>query len=534
LRGYCGAALRMCLAVIAGLMLAAAFPKADFSLLAWVALVPLVAATEGPSLTGVFGYAFVTGVVFFAGSLYWIAPSVQLNSHKPLVVALNYVAVLSAVEGLFIAVAIWSAELTSRRLGLTRLASFPTAWVAMEWLRSWFPIGFPWNPLGGAAYRQILVIQLAALIGVSGVSALVVLINVVLWKLLKRDSPWREKVRPLAVGSAALTFTLTFGLFRMMRASGPAPAGELKVAMVQADIPQQEKWEPNLLPINFEVYAKATSEAAREHPDLIVWPETAAGFVFQPVNFYPAGMELQSRYWNRLTDLVAGTGVPLLFGAPAIDMELAAKTPVAPEIPMRNRAYLLAGDGRVGPYYDKVELVPVGEYSLKVFGHGFKRLVEAPGDFVPGDSLKPMTIGKAKLGILICYESIFPRLARSEVRNGADLLVNMTNDSWYGRSSAPYQLLAMAATRAVENGVPMIRVANSGISAVIEPTGRIMYPTELFTRVAEIRAVRWNNGHSFYVDSGYLFAPGCFALFLLALCAALFSPARRKPRPHRA
>jgi len=200
---------------------------------------------------------------------------------------------------------------------------------------------------------------------------------------------------------------------------------------------------------------------------------------------------------------------------------------------MRNRAYLLAGDGRVGPYYDKVELVPVGEYSLKVFGYGFKRLVEAPGDFVPGDSLKPMTIGGAKLGILICYESIFPHLARSEVRNGADLLVNMTNDSWYGRSSAPYQLLAMAATRAVENGVPMIRVANSGISAVIDPTGRIMHRTELFTRVTEIRTVRWTNGHSFYVDFGYLFAPGCFALFLLALCAALFSFARRKPRPHR-
>jgi len=178
-------------------------------------------------------------------------------------------------------------------------------------------------------------------------------------------------------------------------------------------------------------------------------------------------------------------------------------------------------------YYDKIELVPVGEYVPKLLQHRVHRMVEAPGDFIAGTRQTIFGVGDARIAVLICYESIFPYLSRRAVKAGANVLVNITNDAWYGRSSAPYQLLAMTVLRAVENRTPVVRVANTGISAIITPLGRVEGATRLFTRTTEIETVEWKNVRAFYSEAGDLFAWLCTALLALGLLASAVASIRR-------
>jgi apolipoprotein N-acyltransferase len=208
-----------------------------------------------------------------------------------------------------------------------------------------------------------------------------------------------------------------------------------------------------------------------------------------------------------------------LFGAPALGVENG-------RVGFYNRAYLVAPGGRVEGWYDKIQLVPFGEYVpfRSLFGYLVNRVVTGFGDMFPGRLQTVFQVKDAKLGVLICYESIFPNLSRSVVRDGAEILVNITNDAWYGESSAPYQLLAMAAMRAVETKVPLVRVANTGISAVIEPTGRITEPTPLFTRGTQTAEVYWRPELTLYARIGDVFAIACFALTVTGLVAAYLRP----------
>jgi apolipoprotein N-acyltransferase len=178
-----------------------------------------------------------------------------------------------------------------------------------------------------------------------------------------------------------------------------------------------------------------------------------------------------------------------------------------------------------------MQLVPFGEYvpMRAVLGYFVNRIVVGMGQFVAGQEHTLFDVKGAKLGVLICYESVFPNLTRGAVAAGADILVNMTNDAWYGDSSAPYQLLAMASMRAVETHTPMIRVANTGISAVITPTGAITARTDLFTRDTEIETVSWSNGRTLYSMAGDLFAEVCCALSVIGVLWAWLRPRKQKP-----
>src|SRR5262249_19211030 len=173
-----------------------------------------------------------------------------------------------------------------------------------------------------------------------------------------------------------------------------------------------------------------------------------------------------------------------------------------------NRAYLVSAAGKVDGHYDKIELVPFGEYvpARAVLGFFVNRVVQGFGDLLPGNEQTIFSVKGAKLGILICYESIFPDFTRRAAKIGANVLVNITNDAWYGESSAPFQVLAMAALRSVETKLPMIRVANTGISALIEPSGRIANRTPLFKRGTEMADVSWRPVRTVYTVVGDLFA----------------------------
>jgi apolipoprotein N-acyltransferase len=424
---------------------------------------------------------------------------------------------LALVEALYSTVALTVAAFINRRLRLPWLLTLPITWTAAEWLRSFFPVGFPWNLLGYTAYRNLSLIQFAEFTGVYGISALIVFFNAVIYTVLTappRDH--RVKVWGLSALTALMVAAVLFGDVRMGQLARSTPRGKLTVAMVQGDIPQSIKWDPAFRPNSFNVYLSQSQAAARHHPNVIIWPEAAAAFYVQPTALYPPMLADDAAYRQRLLELARRIGVPILFGAPAFGI-------ADGQVNSYNRAYLVSSQGKIVDYYDKIDLAPFAEYvpGREFFGYFVNKIVVGLGEFVPGRRQTLFDVAGAKLGVLICYEGIFPDLARRAVKAGADVLVNITNDAWYGDSSAPYQLLAMSALRAVETHTPMVRVANTGISAVIQPDGAIIDRTRLFTRGTEVETVPWRHATTLYTDLGDWFAELCFALMLIGLGAAL-------------
>jgi apolipoprotein N-acyltransferase len=508
---------RLALCVISGVALGIAFPKFDINLLAWVAFVPLLQAIEGEAPGRVYGYAFFQGLVCYVVSLYWIEFTLHHFAGVNPILAAGPLILLAAIMALFSGLAIWAAQLATVRLGLPIFVSLPIAWPAVEWLRSFFPIGFPWNLLGYTAYRNLELIQFAEITGVYGVSALIVFFNAVVFVVLFGHHSRRVQTWALATLTVLMLSAFAFGSIRMDELKSQSPTGSLRVAMVQGNIPQSIKWDPAFLDSSFSVYFDQTREAARQHVDLVVWPEAAAAFFFQPTAMYPPRFAGDAIYRGRLLKLAVDTGDPILFGAPALGIAADG------EVGTYNRAYLVSGAGKVVDYYDKIQLVPFGEYvpMRPLLGSLVNRIVHGFGDMIPGTTQTLFPVKGAQIGTLICYESIFPDLTRRAVKRGADLLVNITNDAWYGESSAPYQLLAMAAMRAVETKVPMVRVANTGISAVIEPDGEITARTPLFTRGTEVEDVGWRRRRTVYTIVGDLFSEVCFMLTLVGVLLAI-------------
>ena len=517
LNGPLNASTRLALCVISGIALGVAFPKFDINLLAWIAFVPLLQAIEGESMGRVFGYAFFQALVCYVISLYWIEYTLHHFAGVNPILAAGPLVLLAAIMALFAGLAIWAAEFTTVRLGLPIFVTLPIAWPAVEWLRSFFPIGFPWNLLGYTAYRNLQLIQFAEITGVYGVSALIVFFNAVVFVVIFGHHTRRVQTWSLGTLTALMLVVLAFGAIRMDTLASERPAGKIRVAMVQGDIPQSIKWDPGFLASSFDVYVDQTEQAARHHVDLVVWPEAAAAFFFQPTPLYPPRFAADAIYRDRLLKLATDTATPILFGAPALG--------VAPDgvVGTYNRAYLVSGEGKVAGFYDKIQLVPFGEYvpMRPLLGLIVNRIVHGFGDMIPGTAQTLFPVKGAQLAVLICYESIFPDLTRRAVKGGANVLLNITNDAWYGESSAPYQLLAMAAMRTVETKVPMVRVANTGVSAIIDADGSITARTPLFKRGTEIEDVSWRPRRTIYTMAGDLFSEVCFVLTLVGVLLAI-------------
>jgi apolipoprotein N-acyltransferase len=506
------------LAAISGLVLAAAFPKIDLNLLAWVAFVPLLYAIEGESPGAVFRYAWVQGFTCYVASLYWVVITLHSFAGVEIVLAVLPLLLLAAVLAIYTGSAFWAATYITDRLRLPLVITLPIAWTAVEWIRTYFPIGFPWNLLGYTAYRNLQLVQFAEFTGVYGISALIVFFNIVTYIVLFRVYSRRVQTVSLGVLTALMAAALFFGSRRISQINSAPAAGSLKVAMVQGDIPQSVKWDPRFLATSFNVYLQQTRMAAKHRVDLVIWPEAAAAFFFQPENRYPAAFADDAAYRQKLLELATEIGDPILFGAPAFGVEDG-------QVGFYNRAYLVSG-GNVSAWYDKIQLVPFGEYvpARRLFGYFVNRVIKGFGDMFAGRVQTIFEVKGAKLGVLICYESIFPDLSRRAVDRGGEILVNITNDAWYEKSSAPYQLLAMAAMRSIETKVPMVRVANTGISAVIEPSGVITARTPLFKRGTEIQEVSWRPERTVYTAIGDVFAEIFFALTVGGLLAAYFNP----------
>lgn len=450
---------------LAGLLLALAYPRPDFTAIAWIALVPLcLCLHERPFWSG-----FAAGLGFFGLVLYWLNIVMVTFGHlHPLLSLLCYL-LLVAYLALFFAGVTWGTAYLQRRLQLSSALTFPVLWVVFEYLRAHALSGFPWALLGYSQQGWLEAIQSADLFGVYGISYLLALVNVTIALVIValRD---RRSMPRLAVTGAILLFcaNLLYG-YTTLEKSPARRERTLVTTLVQGNIDQSIKWDPAFVQATVDRYRDLSQAAAREYKSqLIVWPESATPFYFQD----------QSPLSDEVRQVAVTSQAALIFGSPAYEKRADGRWHFL------NSAFLLGPKGETLGRGDKVHLVPFGEYvPLKSLLPFVNKLVEGIGDFSAG-SIHTLPLGATRIGLLVCYEGIFPELARAYVNQGSDLLVNVTNDAWYGQSSAPYQHLAMARFRAIENRVWLVRAANTGISAFIDPTGSIGGATPIFVTLS--------------------------------------------------
>jgi apolipoprotein N-acyltransferase len=483
------------LAALSGALLALSFPQPGLSICAWFAFVPLLLALGKKSPRNAFKLGFVAGLTAYAGLLYWLNIVMvtygKLNWSVSLVLFILFVAYLA----LYVGAIAW---LMSRGegAGISPLVSFPLLWVGLEYVRAFFLTGFPWASLGYSQYRTLPLIQVADITGVYGLSFLIALTNVVLYRIIRGvvgNRPGIYPTKSALVLLGLMVLTLVYGFHRLNSVDRGEP---LRVALVQGNISQDIKWDPAFQDATVSIYERLSRQAAAEGRDLVVWPESAAPFFFQ-------SDETHSR---RIRALAAGLKSCLVVGSPAFEKE-------GGKVRYLNSAFLLGPTGEVLGRSDKIHLVPFGEYvPMARFLPFVNKLVEGIGDFSPGAAVTPLNTGKGVIGVLVCFEGIFPELSRAYVRAGARLLVNISNDAWYKRSSAPYQHLSMTVFRAVENRVPLVRATNTGISAIIDSKGHIRGMTPLFEEAVLTGDVRLGDGNTFYNRYGDLFAILCLVL----------------------
>jgi apolipoprotein N-acyltransferase len=480
--------IRLSLAFLSGTLLFLSFPKFGNGWFAWIALIPLLMALKNATSFEAFRTGFIMGMVAHCGILYWIAYVVVQYGKLPFYMGVLAVIALSAYLSLYIGV--FSLLLVfMRSKGIANFWVVPLLWTFLEYLRSNLLTGFPWENLAYSQYLQLGIIQIADVTGIYGISFIVVLINTVLYNIL--DARLNRKKYPLiqiVVACLLLILVCGYGYFRMVHIKELLKqAPPFSVSLIQGNIDQNLKWDEHYQLETLKIYRNLTMEALPVAGGLIVWPETAAPFYFERHGF------LQ----QMVTELTRQSGRPLLFGSPRIQEDIG-------EVAYLNSAYLLRPDGTIAGRYDKVHLVPYGEYvPLRKYFPFMGKMVTGIGDFRPGRGFVPLgEANRHRLGVLICYEGIFPDAARAYKNNGATLLVNITNDAWFGTTSAPYQHLSMTALRSVENRLYLVRAANTGISAIVDPAGSILSQTELFERTTLNGEVKFIDVHTLYEAYG--------------------------------
>lgn len=502
--------MRIFVAAVSGLLVAASFvdPRAD--LLAWGALVPLLVALRGRSVRAAFALGWVAGAAFFAATTYWVLSVLDRFTALPQLLAGAVFALMTAYLACYWGV--FAACLAAlRSSGLPHLWLAPAVWVAFEWLRGWFFIGFPWAILGTSQHRLLPLAQVAEVTGVYGVSALLVLANVVIAEIGARKTARRTKLTAAAAFATLLAFAALAGAWRIRTIRALPAAGSLDVAIVQGNVGEERKWDPAYGNETIARYHRLTLEAAGERPGLVVWPETAIPFFFQD----PGDRRSQ------MIALARRIETSLVFGSPAWSHE-------SGKIEQLNRAYLLSSRGDVLGSYDKIALVPFGE--AVPYGNVLpfvERIVSTAHEMVPGSDATIFDLPPARFGVLICYEGIFPELTRRFVAGGAEFLVNLSNDAWFGRSAALQQHLAQVQFRAIENRVPIVRATNTGISALIDPDGSVRWQGPIDEAFWHVETIRWPDVRTFYARFGNVFSWLCSAITGVALVLVTIRSHRR-------
>jgi len=438
------------LILLSAILLSLSFHPLGLNFLAWFGLVPLFFAVYKFSLSKTFLYGLVFGFLFSIFSLFWIV-FLQIETNIKLLMVFGMF-VMFLYIGLYIAVGL----LLSKLLGLW---SLPFIWAGLEYLKGLGELGFPWLSLGYSQARYTLIIQQASIYGIYGISFWLVLLNVAIFYYLLD-----KKIKDLLVLIIIFIIPVLFGYIRLQ--GKPLKSREFSVGIVQPNIDPNLKFSAAMRDQTFDRLIRLSEMCQEEEPNrrlnLIVWPETAT-----PIFIVNPGV-----YQDKVIDLVDRLGVPILTGSPLYDRK---------KHEIYNGAVLIQPKKGITQEYKKLHLVPFGEHiPFDKYIPILRKIDFGEGDYAPGNEYTVFSTDDIKFSCLICFESIFPELSREFVKQGAKLLVNITNDGWFGKISGPQQHNDMAILRTVECGVPLVRSANTGISMVVDQYGRVLTEKELF------------------------------------------------------
>lgn len=495
--------------ILSGILLVLSFPNIDLFPLAWFGLTPLLLFLYGKDKKTAIKAGLFFGIIYFFGTTYWIYHSIYHYSSIPFVPSIFLVFLLCLYLSLYPALfSVLYASYISKT-GLPAMLVAPIFWTVIEFIRSYALTGFPWSSIGYSQYKFLPFIQIADLIGIYGISFLIMAVNgaladVFLFKKRRAVKPLYSAM-PVIIGLFALSITLaatfSYGLYRLNQ---DREGADIKAAVIQGNIEQDLKWDASYQEEVMNIYKELSVKAASEGPDIIVWPETALPFVFgSDSNLTKDTIEFQK-----------GLNSYLLFGSIlAKEKDSSQKTTA-----YSNSAVLLDKDGNISYRYDKIHLVPFGEYvPIKKLLFFIDKLVVGVGDYMPGDGYKKAATPFGTFSTLICYEIIFPGLVRKFYDKGGDFIITITNDAWFGRTYGPYQHFSMAVFRAIENRKPVIRAANTGVSGYIDSNGRILSKTNLFERTILIYKIKGDKTLTPYTKYGDIFSYLCIISSLLLL-----------------
>lgn len=482
------------LATASGVLLFLSFPKYGSGFLAFIALIPLFRAiSEATSLRQGLLLGFITGLICHVGLLYWIAYVVVNYGYLPLYLGIILMLLLSSYLSLYLAVFAAGIIFFRKNIALYLLA--PVLWICLEYCKSYLFTGFPWENLGYSQYLNKYLIQISDITGVYGLSFLIVLVNASIFCFFTETAK-KKFVLTIAL-ILLISGVLIYGVQRSSQIEQALQnEAETEVILIQGNIDQSIKWNEGFQKETVNIYEQLSLQNAPIKGSLIVWPETALPFNYQDAN------SLQ----KQVRDVALTTKSWFIFGSTSYD-----KTPK--DTNYYNSSYLLSPDGEIKGKYNKVHLVPYGEYvPLRNIFPFIKKLTAGMGDFTAGSGYIPLAMDNKKIGILICYEGILPFAARTYKKEGAELLVNITNDAWFGATSAPFQHFSMTVFRAVETRLYLVRAANTGITAIVDPMGQVVGKTNIFEKALLKGNIKFSNIQTIYTRCGDVLVFICFGL----------------------
>ncbi|MFQ6032461.1 MAG: apolipoprotein N-acyltransferase [Candidatus Zixiibacteriota bacterium] len=478
------------LVILSAFLMSLAYPPLPFGFVIYFALVPLIFASENKRHSDAFKIGYLFGLVSNSILLFWIGWATVFGAGAAILLLCLYTALL-----------IWFYALVQKKWGASSLFLLPFLWVTMEYVRSLTEISFPWLNLAYTQTYYLNLIQYVSFTGNYAVSFWIVCLNLIIYLIIKH-----KKRIGLALSIFAILIILPYIYGRSVMSEAIEKNNIIKIALLQGNIEPEVKWDQRFLDYNIQTFIDMSKKVAEEDLDLILWPETAA----------PCYLASESLYMNRIQAVSDSLNIPLLVGTN--DYEVTEQGRVA----YYNSAFLFKPKGKYPQIYNKMHLVPFSEkipYDEKLRISDKVQLGQS--DFSSGKELTIFHIPKGKFATLICFESVYPALVRDFVKRGAEFLVNITNDGWFGKTHGPFQHAQIAVFRAIESRISIARCANTGVSMFIDPFGQVKSATKIFVRTVVIDQIPSKLKDTFYTRHGDWFAQGCFLVSFFLMLASL-------------
>ena len=509
--------------ILTAFLLSLSFPPFKLGFLAYIALIPFFVLLEDLNYKDSIKWGYLTGLFTNIGTLYWI----------------NFVTIPGAIAAIFylpVYLVFYSLLHTffRKKLGEGKLYFWiPFLWTGIEYFKSLGVLGFPWNSLAYTQTYYLSLIQYVTYTSVYGVTFWIVIINVIILLLLKNISNYKKNI---------IYFLILVFLFLIPWIYGtlivPEPNGnneeKIRVALIQGNIDPYLKWDDSFIDQNLTIYDKLTRESAKSNPDLIIWPETAT----------PVYLRDSVTYLMEIRQMIADLNIPLITGTPDYKFfkDRSYKT--------YNAAFLMKPFTNDFQLYHKIHLVPFGEQvpfteTVPFFKDFLEKLEMGEGNFSSGNKVvsfkvpfyheqknncqnDSLTKNEILTPVIICFESLFPEFVRKFIQKGADIMVIITNDAWFERSSAPFHHAQVAVFRAIENRICIARCANTGISMFIDPYGRTLASTSIFEQTTLIHDIPLRKGTTFFIKHGNIFSYAISVLNFIPFIAAFFTNRKSK------